>query len=49
MRRQSKFGASRDEPFGGVVLVPPDSVTVVSRELVMEVVISFSKGDKRGD
>lgn len=49
MRRQSKFGATRDEPFGGVVLIPPDSIAVVRRELVMEVVISFSEGYESGD
>ncbi len=49
MRRQSNFGAKRDEPFGGVVLIPPDSVAIISRKLVMKVVISFPKGDERGD
>jgi hypothetical protein len=49
MRRQSDFGAKRDEPFGGIILIPPDSVAVVSRKLVVEVVISLPEGDERGD
>ena len=49
MRRQSNFGAKRDEPFGRVVLIPPDCVAIVGRELVMKVVISFPECDERGD
>ena len=49
MRCQSKFGAKRDEPFGGIILIPPDSVAVVSRKLVMKIVVSFSESDECGD
>lgn len=49
MARKTKQGASRDEPLGRVVLIPLDRVTVVHRELVMEVVVALSDGDECGD
>lgn len=38
-----------DGPFGWVVLVPHDCITIVRRKLVMEVVIALSEGDQRCD
>ena len=49
MRREAEPRHGSDEPFGGVVLVPFNSVTVIHRELMMEVVISFANGYKCGD
>jgi galactokinase/mevalonate kinase-like predicted kinase len=34
----------RDEPFGRVVLEPLDCVSEIHRELMMEVVVSFTNG-----
>ena len=38
-----------DVPLGGVVLPPLDGVAVIRGELVVEVVVSFTKGDEGGD
>ena len=38
-----------DGPLGGIILVPFDSVAVVGRKLMMEVVVTFAKGDKSSD
>ena len=38
-----------DHPLGGVVLPPLNSVTVVGGELVVEVVVSLTEGDKGGE
>jgi len=38
-----------DEPFGGVILIPFDSISEVHRELVMEVMITFTNGHESGD
>ena len=46
---QTKLLHGPDEPLGRVVLVPFDSVSVVHRELVVEIVITLSDGDKGGD
>lgn len=46
---QPQLRANPDEPFGGVVLVPLDSISVIHGELVMEVVISLANGNERGD
>ena len=46
---QTKLLHSPDEPLGRVVLVPFDSVSVVHRELVVEVVVTLSDGDEGGD
>ena len=35
-----------DEPLGGIILVPFDGVAVVHGELVVEVVVTLSNGDK---
>ncbi len=49
MRRQTHSGTSRDEPFGGVILIPSNGIPIVRRELVVKVVIALAKGDERGD
>ena len=36
-----------NEPLGGIILVPLDGVAVVHWELVVEVVVTLSEGDKR--
>lgn len=46
---ETELAPQPDGPLGGVVLVPLDSVTVVGGELVVEVVVTFTKGDKSGD
>lgn len=38
-----------DEPLGGVVLVPDESVSVVGGELVVEVVVALAKGNECGE
>ena len=43
---QANLLHSPDEPFGGIVLVPFDSIPVVHRELMVEIVITLSNGDK---
>jgi hypothetical protein len=49
MRRQADPGAKRDEPLGGVILVPSNGIPIVGRELVMKVVIAFPERDEGGD
>lgn len=46
---QTKLLHSPDEPLGRIVLVPFDSISIVHRELVMEVMITLSDGDEGGD
>lgn len=46
---ETKPGADRDEPLGGVVLVPLNGVTVVHGELVVEVVVALTNRSERGD
>jgi len=41
--------AALDKPLGGVVLVPPDGVPVVHGELVVEVVVTFTKSAEGSD
>lgn len=38
-----------DEPFGGIVLIPSDGITVVHGELMVEIVVTFANGDERSD
>ena len=47
MACKSHLLAHPDKPFGRVVLIPPDGVTVIHRELVMEIVVTFANGDER--
>lgn len=49
MRSQTEKLACLDDPFGGIILVPPDSVPVVHGELVVEIVVAFTDRDKRGN
>ena len=37
---------SPDEPFGRIILVPFNGIPVVHRELVVEIVVTLSDGDK---
>lgn len=46
---KTELGAHPDEPLGRVVLVPPNSVTIIHRELVVEIVVTLSNGDQCGD
>jgi hypothetical protein len=47
--RETELLANPDDPFGRVVLVPFDGVTVVHWELMVEVVITFADSRKSGD
>ena len=38
-----------DEPLGGIILIPLDGITIVHGELVMEIMVTLSEGDKRGE
>jgi hypothetical protein len=38
-----------DEPFGGIVLIPSDGITVVHGELMVEIVVTFANGDECSD
>lgn len=49
VRSKAKELHACDEPLGGVILVPLDGVAVVHWELVMEIVVTLSEGDKRGE
>jgi hypothetical protein len=46
---KTKLLPEPDAPLGRVVLPPLNSVAVIRRELVVEVVVSLAKGDKSGD
>lgn len=46
---KSEQGVYGNEPLGRVVLVPLDRIPVVHGELVMEVVVTFTDGNERGD
>ena len=49
MRGQTNSLHRADEPLGGIILVPLDSVTVVHGELVVEVVVTFTDSDESSD
>lgn len=49
MTSYAELLASEDKPFGGVILVPFDSISIVHWELVVEVVITFTNGNESGD
>ena len=49
MRREPKERACRDEPLGGVVLVPLYGISVVHGKLVMEIVVPLAKGQEGGE
>jgi hypothetical protein len=40
------FLTSVDKPLCGIVLIPFDSITVVHRELVVEIVVTFTDSDE---
>jgi hypothetical protein len=40
--------ANANEPLGRIVLVPFDSIAIIGGELVMEIVVSFTDGNKCG-
>jgi len=42
------FLTSINKPLRRIVLIPFDGITVVHRELVVEVVVTFTNGDERG-
>ena len=48
MRSEADPKHGSDEPFGGVVLVPFDGVTVIHWELMMEIMVSFADGNESG-
>lgn len=48
MASKTDFLARPDEPFSGVVLIPPDGISVVHRELMMEIVVAFTNSSKSG-
>ena len=49
MTGESEQGADVDEPFGRVILIPFDGVSVIHGELVVEVVVTLADGDKSSD
>jgi hypothetical protein len=49
MASEPDFLACRDEPFRRVILIPFNRVTVIHRELMMKVVITFTDSDQCGD
>ena len=49
MACQSNILTDPDEPLGRVILIPFDSVPVVHRELMVEVMVSLANGNKSGD
>jgi hypothetical protein len=48
MACEPHFLTSIDKPLRGIVLIPFDSITVVHRELVVEIVVAFPDGDECG-
>jgi hypothetical protein len=49
MRSKADPKHGSDEPFGWVILVPFDGVTVVHWELMMEVMVSLADGNESGE
>lgn len=49
MRRESDLLATSDEPLGRIVLIPLDGVTIIHRELMVEVVVTFANSGKSSD
>ncbi len=47
MRREPHFLTRPNEPFGGIVLIPFNSVAVVHGKLMVEVVVSLANRDER--
>lgn len=49
MTGKTKLLADNDEPLGWIILIPFDSVSIVHRELMVEVVVAFTDGDESSD
>jgi hypothetical protein len=49
MRSKTNLLAYPYEPFGGIILIPSDGITVVHGKLVMEVMIPFTDGHESSD
>lgn len=49
MRGKTQPTTDSDEPFGGVVLVPPDGVPKIRGELMVKVVITLAQCDHCSD
>lgn len=47
--RKTEERSNSDEPLSRVILIPPDRVTVVHGELMVEVVVTFANGGQSGD
>jgi len=49
VRSKAKLLSSPDEPLGRIVLIPPDGIPVVHRELMVKVVVTLSNSGESGD
>ena len=49
MTCKSSLRHAPDEPFSRVILIPSDRITVIHRELMVEVVVSFANSDQSSD
>ncbi len=49
MRRETKPITDGNEPFRRVVLVPPNGISEVRGELMMEIMVAFTKCDNGSD
>lgn len=47
MTGQADLLAAPNEPLGGIILVPLDGITVIHRELMMEIMIPLADGNER--
>ena len=47
MRGEAHFLTRPNEPFGGIVLIPFNSVAIVHGELMVEVVVPLANRDER--
>jgi len=48
MARKSNFLHRPDKPFGRIILIPLDGISVVHRELMMEIVVPFTNRHQSG-
>jgi hypothetical protein len=46
---ETKKRAQTDEPFGGIVLIPLDGITIIHGELVVEIMVAFTNGRQGGN
>ena len=49
MRRQTKPITDGDKPFCRIILVPPNGISEIRRELVVEIMVAFTKCNYRSD